>query len=516
MSLVKKFLYSNSIQKLLYKHGYIREDEFRKRVFLNAYPEKVQQRLENSFNKLEDTGFYTGIEDPIKEIAVLNHIAKTEANKEALTKAVNYLNNSVAVGYEPAGSILKRLYPKPFEIFGFIGNNYWAAVKARREVRIEIERDFYVLTAPERTSKARIKAVNAILDQLGIPQLWVEWSDQLNLFGNSWNLIDTNLLGGIKGKIEPLIPERVVPIYNLYKDEIVGWEYEWKGKTITFPLDSVDHLKTYSARSNQIGSPTLSSVVIEIEADIHATIYSNTLMQRGTLIKGILSLKNRNDDSVINEQSYWDYTNAVQTLINKKFSGVRHSGQLAVIPEADKYFDFNNNELDGIWKTTSDRTAARTGMLLGVPPERMGLRTTSQYKNDQEINDSLSLSFDNNQYYLTTIVANYINEKILKERLGIEDIQIQASGEYGAISKSAAAFGQLISQMGVGIMSVDEFRTKTLHWEPLGGPEGAELIGKIKENPQTLAKAVGPAFVPEVWAGTKKILKHKPQHIRYY
>ena len=525
MSFVKRILHTHPVQKFLYQNGYLTQlDAIRINGLKNLEPGE-RTFINNQIKDLLNVNTWSDINDASKKVDILDKTLKKAFSKlepEAREKTLSFLNNLGAVGYEPAGSVLKKLYPNPFQPYSFLADNYWAADKARREIRVEIERDGYVLIAPDRTSKREIKVVNDVLDELNIPELWTTWADHLNTFANIWLDVDKNLMRGIgPEKIKMLLPEKVVPEYDRYQENIIAWKYITMGKEFIYPLDSLDHIQTYSMRSFQLGSPSLTSLIVEIEADMHATIFNNTVMQKGGLIKGVLSIAAADPTNVINEQSYIDYADKIQEMINKKFSGIRGGGQILAMYGIDNYFDMNKiKEIDGIYQATSDRTAARVAMMFGVSPERLGINNYSQYKNNALVTDSIALSLDNNQYFLTGIVADYINNKILKERLGIENIIIEPSGEFGSISTAAAQFAQLIAQAQCRLMTVDEFRVKCLHWQPLGSPDGDEYIGNflekaIDQKSMQVAKSLGPAVLNYAF-GNKSLIKHKPRVIRSF
>lgn len=522
LGILTKALTSIPVQQFLFTHGYVNKIDTVKNVLkANLAPEDYN--LIPMIENLQNTELYGDIVNVVKERSRTDRAATKALGRipaERRDKTLSFLNNLGAVGYEAAGSVLKKNYPNPFAPYAFLADNYWAADKARREMRVDIQRDGYALIAPDRTSKQRIKAVNKILDELQIPTFWVEWADHVNTFGNVWLDVDKNLMGGIgPGKIKMLLPEKVVPIYDRYNEFIEFIEYDVQGKRILYPWDKLDHIMTYNARSFQLGSPCLTSMIVEIEADLQAALYNNTVMQKGGLIRGVLALSAPDDGHIINEESYVDYASKMQLLINKKFSGVRGAGGLLAMFGIDNFFDLNKiGEIDGIYQKSSDRTAGRTALLHGIPPERLGIHNSSQYQNNAQVTDSMSLSTDNNQYYLTTLVSNYINEKILKERLGIEDITISAAGEFGSVSKLAAEFGKFIAQMGCDSVTVNEFREKVLHWEPLPTALGDKFVGELlnQKDVPSMTKAVGPAYIPQMMYGGQEFKKHKANIVRNY
>lgn len=470
------------LDKIALNMGYIKEDEY----LYKSLPPNSKKSIEDRVKKLQDIEFLSNVEAASKEISAL---------KREYDDALKFLpgvNREAVSGYSAAGSVLRRMYPNPFALFAFIGENHWAAVKARRHNRIEFERDKYIFVTDPRVGKKEVKRVQQGLQDLGFPAARSDYFDHIKTFSNFWVLRDKNALGGVTD-LNLLLPERLLPIYNF--DDIVGWEYTWNNKRIRLSLDQVDHVKTYSLRSPTLGSPILSPAVVDIEADLHASVYNNTLWQKGGLIKAIVALDPLEGDS-INVNSFLSFAQTLQEIFSRQHSGVRGAGQLLFSPNVKGVHNIMNpRDLEGANKETSEKTAIKVCELLGCPPEVLGISRSSQYVNKASIMDFASMSIDNDNYYCASLVDSFINEVIIKEIMGVEGIQIQQSGEFGAVAAMAADFAFKISQSGADIVTVNEFRTKVLHWEPLPGSEGEQFIGKYK-NESLLLKAASPTTTP--------------------
>ena len=135
--------------------------------------------------------------------------------------------------------------------------------------------------------------------------------------------------------------------------------------------------------------------------------------------------------------------------------------------------------MEGPYKETSDRTAIKVCNLLGISPRRLSVLNTSQYVNKAAIEDEESLDTINHRAYITDLVFKYINKVIIKQYLGIDDVEIVYSGEYSSISKNSGEFSQLLANAGARIMTVNEFRQRCLRWEALPELDGV-FIGDAK------------------------------------
>lgn len=466
------------VDKIALNLGYIKEDEF----LYKSLPPNSKRSIDERLKKLNDIEFLSNVEAASKEISALRR------DYEDQVKFLPGVNRQAVSGYSAAGSVLRRMYPNPFALFAFIGENHWAAVKARRHNRIEFERDKYVFVTAPGVAKKDVKKVQQGLEDLGFPAFRSDLFDHIKTFGNFWVMRDSNMLGGVNG-LDLLLPERLLPIYKF--DDIVGWEYTWNNQRLVLSLDQVDHVKTYSLRSPTLGSPTLSSAVVDIEADLHASVYNNTLWQKGGLIKAIIALDPMEGDG-INPNAFVSFAQVLQDIFSKQHAGVRGAGELLFSPNVRGVHQvMNPKDLEGANKETSEKTAIKVCELLGCPPEVLGLSRSSQYVNKASIMDFASMSIDNDNYYCASLVDKFINEVIIEEIMGVEGVYIQQSGEFGAVAAMAADFAFKISQSGADIITVNEFRTKVLHWEPLPGSEGEQFLGKYK-NEALLIKAATP------------------------
>lgn len=500
------------------RFGYAKEEE----IFLRSIPEHKKKRIENS--PLNNIEFASKMNEASKEIAELRSLIAEHLEEKSTLQGVNNL----VTGYDRAGSILKKLYPTPNKLYTFIGEKYWAAAKCRRSSRVEFERDGYVLIETG-ASKRDIKKVNAFLNDLNIPRKRSDMFDHIKTFSNFWVSKERGKFGGIED-INILTPSRIQPIYIL--DELVGWEYTWNGKNERLTLDQVDHVKTYGLRDNYLGEPMLSSVVVDIEADLHASVYNNTLWQKGGLIKAIVGLEAFEGDIISNENTYISFAKKLQTLFTMQFAGMRGAGSLLFTPNVKGIWPIvNPKDLEGAFDKTSDKIAIRTAELYGCPPEVLGIPRSSQYTNKAAILDFSSLAIDNDNYYVASIVDEYINSLIV-EFLDIENIFIRQAGEFSAVSPAAAEMVFKLAQSGCDFMTVNEARVKLFHWEPLPGPEGDQFLGKYK-NEAMLLQATKPTtsskdrteimenlFGPRSLVSTrqKEIVfnKHYPNEIRFY
>lgn len=451
-----------------------------------------------SFSRLHTVGADTLYDTStlMMDAKVVNDYICGQMNVEKNFPTATTLSPRDLMGYEQAGSTLRRLYPNPFQVNAFVAENYWAAAKSRKELWKEVDRDGFTIKADTKISPKEAKRALDFLDNLSsngrdMRYLVNKLRDNLCTFGQFVNYEEVKKVKGERDvKLHLFVMEKLQPIINRDTDTIISWEYYLNHGQASFAPNVVDHIYTFSCRSNVLGQPALGPVIVDIEAAMHSSIYQNTVMQKGGMIRGLLSLKDLgNGQQVINDKAYMSLADELTKFYDKRFGGVRGAGQLAVAPFLDKFFDLNKvGEMDMAYKTLNEAIGIRTATMFGVNPERIGLTRGSQYKNEAEVFDSISLSFDNEIYYTTGLVFDYLNKKL--DENGFQGIRLGSKGEFSSISKAAAIFAKEIASTKTKMITVNEFRTRVLRWDPLDGPDGDAYIGDVN-TVQDMSKAIG-------------------------
>lgn len=499
---------------------------------LNVSPEqkkitkKILQRIRNGKSLEADS-----LDPLIKDVQQLDLIMKKHMSPDMKLKttgsgigtaaAIGTVPNRDLFGYEASGSVLKRIFPQQFQLHAFLADAIWAAAKSRQELWVDTDRDGYVLVAEERVPKKRVKFVSDILDDLNYDYLRNKLRDDLATFGNFVVKPKQNSRGGVL-ELEPLLMAGMAPMWEMDADKIKFWQYTLGNRQDIYRYNSLDHVFTYSSKSNTIGTPAMFSIVVDIEAALHASVYNNTLMQKGGLIKAILALDSFDKNAmVINDSNYLAVAQELTNWFSKNFGGVRNAGRLVVAPYLKNVFDMGKiGEMDAAWQHLVDAASIKTCLRFGIDPRRLGIPLKSQYENKDQVQDSALLSTDNNQYYTQKLVDEYMNRKL--REFGIKDVRVEASGEYNSLSKSAAEVAHLLAGANAKILKVDEFRKRFLHIEGLGGELGEAFIGEIgfdamkTKDESTLAKALGPAKSIAIDYADLKLVRHSKKYIRFY
>lgn len=500
----------------LLEAGYIRKEDALRPYLPLEDREEIVGTIKQLFT-------HDALRDPIlatKKIDHLNQKLTGALSKMApgdRAKSVSIMGGGTGIsglGYEPTGSQLRKLYPNPFAVYAFLGENYWAAVESRRQVRVEVLNDSYVFHSLPSVSRKQVRLAWDLLNELGLLSQIDTMVDHLNLYGNCWLLPERNLLNGLL-RYTVLQPERMLPRWDTYKLHVIGWEYQDQGRRVYYEKDELVHLYTYSARTADMGAPTLSGVVVAMEACMYADLYNSTVFQKGGMIGNIISLKTDPNNSLINEKNWSLLADTVQAKFDKRYGGVRGAGQNVISPWVEKVFNLSKpGDMDGTHRWYTDATDRKVAMLLGCSPERIGVPITSQYQDKGLVADRVTELFDNKVNYLANICYDLCN-KVLQDN-GIKGVMITSGGAYKSTAVAASQFGLQIAQIG-GVMTVDEYRVNVLKMEPWGGELGNRLLYQGAAAGDMSAPVQGPDLpVGKMRQITKGWVPHTVDQIKGY
>lgn len=294
------------------------------------------------------------------------------------------------------------------------------------------------------------------------------------------------MLGGNSDTLQVLSPPRILPDIDPVTDKIRAWIYK-PGPglaNIRIPVDKVWHLMLFSVDDYRaIGDPPLSPAILDIEADMAASAFNNQVFQKGGLLGIILSIKVPESSDPFSDEEL-DIVDELQDRIDTQFSGAKAGQSVMVANNIDNVYNVNPiGKLDSSFKTLHYETAKTVATCLGVPPEKIAVSRsdTLQYI-PSLVEDSVNTSFDKSLNTLISYVDDFINEEILRNRLGITDIRIQSGGRFGSLTKNAADTIKALADAGP-MITVNDALEKVLGWEPLppDNPRGQMVL----DNTQT-------------------------------
>lgn len=418
---------------------------------------------------------------------------KTKTISKRTKDAISLVSMSDLYGYKPGMSRIYGLFSQnPFGAYAFIARHHPVVRACIQVILDEVANDGFSLVAEKGVTKKRLKEVYRKIKELELPELRLSLCKQLRLYGNAWILPHTNLLGGKSDNMQLLSPPKLLPDIDPVTDKVRGWLYK-PGPgigTIPLPVDKVWHLRTFSADDYRpIGDPPLGPAMLRIEADMAATAFNNQVFQKAGLMGIIVSVEAPEDDDPFDDASL-DAVDDLQERLDTQFSGAKAGQSTIVASNIKDVYNVNPvGKLDSSFKTLSYETAKTIATCLGVPPERIAVSRseTLQYI-PSLVEDSVNTAFDKALNHLVSYVDEFINEKIIKGRLGITDVRIQAGGRYGALTKNAAETIKALAEAGP-IITVNDALDKVLGWEPLppDNPRGQKVLDNTAtRKPETI------------------------------
>lgn len=421
--------------------------------------------------------------------------SKGLAGLQAIDKSFNMFGVNDPFGYSPQGSTFKRLFPNPFGIFAYLADNYAPFRMCRLEYKKEIKSDGFYLGGNENKFKPALLA----LKEQGMEKLIQRMCDHLMVYGNFWIWPIKNLLGGIK-EFRLLEPQFLRPIMHNQRREVVGWEYDLGIGFIRFGInDLIQGVQDPSMTCPQIGSPRLGALLVDIEADIQASMFNNTVFQKGGLIGIAIMMEPPNANTVPGQGGVNNYANIMEAKLNSNKSGARAGYGYGVFEgkniKVEKLHDLKT--MDGAFHGTNERVKKDVAILLGVPCSRVGvmLNTAGVY-NAIGLEDGAILQWDKSVNEVIAEALEVVNEQMLP-LLKITDVFMKHHKRYNAMTRTATQSMLDLAQID-GVMSIDEGRVQFLKRPPLGGPAGAMPLRRIPNVSATSegVPAVRPVPIP--------------------
>lgn len=410
---------------------------------------------------------------------------------EVSDKAFGMIGVTDIFGYRPQGTTFWNLFPNPFGIFGYLAENHCAVLDARNCYWKEILNDGYRLVG----NKANFDKAREVCKFLKMKTFRARLADHAKVYGNWWLNPIKNGVGGI-AKLEPLLPSYIRPIPSQDGQRIMGWEYQMGYVVIRFREDELLHGKYRpSHRHYDIGNPPLGSCLVDIEADIQASMYNNLVFQKGGLL-GMAVLLEKGPNAGIGG-SLSTFAKNLQSELNANASGAR-SGFQTVVFENTKDVKILNDlaSLDGAFHKTSDKVTKMIAHAMGIPHELMGVVTNAnQQYHAARMTDYNAAQFDKSINELTDCIDTWINEEVFP-LFGLTDVGIQAKKRYNSLARTATQSGLDLGGL-YKVMSVNEYRVEVLKRPPV--PWGNIPLTRIPTTqPEGSKPLIPPPTLPAV------------------
>lgn len=393
-------------------------------------------------------------------------------------------------GYSPQGSSFRNLFPNPFGIFAYLADKYAPVRMCRVKYKKEIKSDGTYLVGDENAFKSTLE----IIKKYDLNDLIQRMCDHSMTFGNYWIWPIKTLLGGIK-EFRLLEPQFISPIMDNKSRTIIGWAYDTGWGYLRFRLDELIHgIQDPSMACPQLGSPRLGSLLVDIEADIAASMFNNTVFQKGGLVGIAILMDPSKSNPVPGAGGVNNFAALMEAKLNSNKAGARGGYGYAVLEGAKDVKRLNDLEkLDGAFKGTNQRVKKDVALLMGCSPADVGetLNTAGVYS-ALGLEDSAALQWDKSVNEVVAEALETVNENLLP-LLKVLNVRMAHHKRYNALTRTATQSLLDLSQID-GIMSIDEGRVEFLKRPAFGGIAGAMPLRRI---PNVSATAEGiPAVSP--------------------
>jgi hypothetical protein len=423
--------------------------------FLREIPdEEAREELSAVFQSLDDLKTVTDMSSYLsltrKVGAQMEMISQKYGDVlgESTKYKLNYIGGVDSVGWRPSGARIFQGFINPFQVFSFFAENHWSTKAALETIITEVRDDGYSLEYDdENVSPERIAEVESIFEQVGLRQLRLDCLKHYLVYGNGLVLPHRNRLGG-NVKLELLIMDRVWPVLDRFSEKILGWDY-WEGFVAHFyPKEQVYHLSNPSLKNPDIGVPPLACLVGEIESDMAATSLNGAVFHTAGAVGAILVMED--DPARTSGKDMEKFSRRLQKEIQLQFTGSEGTHGLLVTNYVKAVHRLSQlGDLEANHTKWREIVAKSICTVLKVPPEKLSISRSQglQYQ-AALVEDQINKAFDKAISAYMMLIDAFIN-LIIREVLGITDVQIVANGRFGSMTLNGARMSKTAAETGL-------------------------------------------------------------------
>lgn len=342
---------------------------------------------------------------------------------------------SADIGYRPTGARSRGYFINPFSIFSWYAEKHWAFSAAVDIIVTAVRRAGYSYVHGPEVPPERVIELDQKLKKLNIWQLRLDILKYYLIYGNAVLLPHYNLLGNLM-KLELLVMDRLMPIYPSKVERLTGWDY-WKGQVSTiYSIDQVLHLLNPSLKRPDIGIPPAAAVATDIESDLCASDLNYNVMYSGGMVGLLIALDDPEDGGTKPDK----FAEKLRQEISQQKSGVKGANSVVVSNFIKKVHKIASiGDFEGSFMQFGQEVAKRLATVFKVPPARLNVGLKSQGVSDNgKMHDGADKAMDEAVAGYMDIVDTFINNKIIRELLGEQEIGIEKNGRYGTYSPETA------------------------------------------------------------------------------
>lgn len=491
-------------------------------IFLDSLPNDYRARGHKLLSDLYDVSI---ISDPTlyghKMAEFRDFVSVAYRNKEnsksgiPLGRGLNS-GSSDLYGFKPSGTQLWSYFVNPFEVYAYVAQHHKTVKMCLNMIREAMEEDGYFLVAADGVSESYLLEVHKKLRDLDIEEKRMDIASHLKVYGNAWlHPVKSRRVVGLKS-LDLLYPGKLFPDFDKRTDEILKYIYIKGQEKREYYPEQLLHVKLPSIEVGALGSPPLTSAIPMIETSFHAQNFNLTWFYKGGLIGHILAIKPP-DAGAFSQGDTTEWVQSVQDQLNYLYSGSTAGGGIAAFANVEEVHKITDTAtMDASWKEGDRMTAKAVAMLLGVPPEKIGVpRSESAQYQPELVENVINADFDRTMNSLTKRTDKFLN-MILKDYLNIRGVKIQSSGRYGAMTLNAAKTITELAKSGP-LITINQALDNVLGWEPLPADEerGRQVLDTstlrtIKDGEQIIPPIYAPQREdPELQDNLDKILGEK-------
>ena len=418
---------------------------------------------------------------------------------------IGYISGVDSAGYRPSAARAWRFFINPFSVFSYMAEHHWAVKAAVDVILTEVCHDDFHLEHDPRMNPAIVQAREEFIrNDLNISQMRLDLLKHYLVYGNALVLPHRNLYPRNIVKLEQLVMDRIMPVWDEDQMEVAGWEY-WYGRHSTYyPKESLLHVCNPSLKYPSLGIPPLSSAVIDCESDLFASALNRTVMDKAGMVAVIIST----EDSGTSNNKFASATDKaskkLQKEIQAQFSGIRGGSGILVSNYVKQVHKISQiGEFDGAFLKLRQEVGKAVAICLRVPPEKISINRSSSLQYQAAlVEDTINAAFDRAIYAYMKIIDGFINDKILKGLFDIDDVKVEANGRFGSLTLNGARAGLIASQTSDAFEN-NELRTIFYGCAPL--PAWDRRGRKLVDNSQNRnVEAIPAEYAPQDEAEAKK------------
>jgi hypothetical protein len=421
-----------------------------------------------------------------------------ELASEETRRDVNLIAASDLWNYRPAGAKIWNFFPNAFMVYSFFGEMHYAVAAAIALILMEVRHDGYTLRYGKNVSPERVVEVRKQLERLKLKDYRLLKLKHRLVYGNDFTIAHRSLFNPDNiARLELLVPDRLTPRFDRITEKIVGWDYKLTQVSSMFYSNSeLIHGKSPSLRYPEIGIAPISSCIVDLEADLAASALNSTIFQKAGMIGVIIAMEDPSAQNNLNLKASDRLVKKLAQRIKEGFSGVQGGMSVLVsnfIKDVHKVADLG--KLDANFLQFRKEVAKMLCIILQIPISTMdiGGKSDGVYEAASAMENEQAHRMDKAIAARMEEIDTDINEDILKKKMNIFDIEIEANGRFGSFTLNAANAALIATKIGP-LFTVNRI-LKRFFGEP-GYADGDPLGDLILDNRDPM-KIMPPQIAPE-------------------